>query len=117
MNISKESIELGKATSNIKKHKHIPSKIQADTLFTFTSHLEYLIPIIKLAMISPRYCEEDIRYLKVRGIKRIAYPMKCFCDINLHRLEEHLMWYGYYGLAFSKEWGMKNKIQVAIANP
>lgn len=37
--------------------------------------------------------------------------MKCFCDINLHRLSVHLEWYGYYGLAFSKEWGMKNGIQ------
>lgn len=37
--------------------------------------------------------------------------MKCFCDINLHRMEEHLEWYGYYGLAFSKEWGMNKGIQ------
>ena len=57
-------------------------------------------------MLSPRYCEEDIRYLKISNLKRMAYPMKCFCDINIHKLTEHLDWYGYYGLAFSKEWGM-----------
>lgn len=30
--------------------------------------------------------------------------MKCFCDINLHRIGMHLDWYGYYGLAFEKNW-------------
>lgn len=94
-----------------KKSKHTPSRIHADTLFTFTTELDYIIPTIKERIISPRYCEEDIRYLKIPKLKKIAYPMKCFCDINLHRLEEHLEWYGYYGLAFEKEWGMEHKIQ------
>jgi len=106
---------------NIKKSggsKHIPSTIQADTLFTFTNQLEWLINSLKSAMLSPRYCEENISYLKIKGIKRMAYPMKCFCDINMHMLNEHLEWYGYYGLAFSKEWGMNNKIQpVQYINP
>ena len=62
-------------------------------------------------MISPRYCVEDISYLKIPKLKRIAFPMKCFCDINMHRLDVHLGWYGYYGLAFSKEWGMSRGIQ------
>ena len=79
---------------------HIPSKVQADTLFTFTSEPEFLIEYIKLKMIAPRYCEEDVEYLSIPGIKKMAYPMKCFCDINLHKIDEHLSWYGYYGLAF-----------------
>lgn len=115
----KETLSLGK--SNItkeKRKKHTPSTIQADTLFTFTTQLEYLIPSIKSSMISPRYCEEDIRYLKINKMKKIAFPMKCFCDINMHRLGVHLDWYGYYGLAFSKEWGMKNRIQpIQYINP
>lgn len=106
-----KELSLGKAKPNRQKEKHIPSTIQADTLFTFTTELEYLITTIRNKMISPRYCEEDIRYLRIPGIKKMAYPMKCFCDINLHRLNVHLEWYGYYGLAFSKEWGMKNGIQ------
>ena len=97
---------------------HIPSKVQADTLFTFTSEPEFLIEYIKLKMIAPRYCEEDVEYLSIPGIKKMAYPMKCFCDINLHKIDEHLSWYGYYGLAFSKEWGMKNGIQpIQYINP
>lgn len=101
-----------------KSKPHIPSKVQADTLFTFTKHLDFLLPTIKNRMISPRYCDEDIKYLKIQGLKKVAFPMKCFCDINLHKLEEHLSWYGYYGLAFSKEWGMNNKIQpIQYINP
>ena len=94
-----------------KQKSHTPSTIQADTLFTFTPKLEFLIPYIKTKMISPRYCVEDISYLKIPKLKKIAFPMKCFCDINMHRLGVHLDWYGYYGLAFSKEWGMSRGIQ------
>lgn len=110
--MAEKVLTLGKAESKEAKQKqHTPSTIQADTLFTFTPKLEFLIPYIKNKMISPRYCVEDIRYLKIPRLKKIAFPMKCFCDINLHRLDVHLAWYGYYGLAFSKEWGMSKGIQ------
>lgn len=100
------------------KSEHIPSTVQPDTLFTFTDKLEYLLPWISSAMIPPRYCVEDISYLHIPNFKKLAYPMKCFCDINLHRLGEHLGWYGNYGIAFSKEWGMRNRIQpVQYINP
>ncbi len=114
-----EILALGKASAKGERtQKHIPSKIQADTLFTFTTELDYIIPIIKCKMVSPRYCEEDIKYLKIPHFKKIAFPMKCFCDINMHRLEEHLQWYGYYGLAFSKAWGMQKQIQpIQYINP
>lgn len=116
---SVKRMNLGKANQTRAKSKeHIPSKVQADTLFTFTSEVDYLITTIKNSMVSPRYCAEDLGYLKIRGIKKMAFPMKCFCDINLHKLEDHLVWYGYYGLAFSKEWGMQNKIQpIQYINP
>ena len=112
-------LKLGMSPATIEYAKpHVPSEIQADTLFTFMRQLDFLLPIIRTAMISPRYCEEDISYLGIEGFKRMAYPMKCFCDINMHRLETHLSWYGYYGIAFSKEWGMRNKIQpVQYINP
>ena len=101
-----------------KSQNHTPSIIQADTLFTFTPKLEFLVPYIKTQIISPRYCVEDISYLKIPNLKKIAFPMKCFCDINLHRLDVHLEWYGYYGLAFSKQWGMNRGIQpVQYINP
>ena len=116
---NKPIISLDKPKVRMSKQKnHTPSTIQADTLFTFTPKLDFLIPYIKTRMISPRYCVEDISYLKIRKLKRIAIPMKCFCDINMHRLGVHLDWYGYYGLAFSKEWGMNQGIQpIQYINP
>lgn len=112
-------IALDKVThTNAKSKHHVPSTVQADTLFTFTSHVDYLITTIRNSMISPRYCAEDLGYLKINGIKKMAFPMNCFCDINMHKLEDHLSWYGYYGLAFSKEWGMSKKIQpIQYVNP
>lgn len=114
-----EVVQLGKESStDINTSSHIPSHIQADTLFTFSTKLAYIIPSIEKQIISPRYCVEDISYLELESFEKIAYPMKCFCDINLHRIQEHLQWYGYYGLAFSKAWGMRNCIQpVHYINP
>ena len=107
----KQVLSLPNAKVKEARPTHTPSTIQADTLFTFTRELEFLIPYIKTKMISPRYCIEDISYLKIPKLKKIAFPMKCFCDINMHRLDAHLGWYGYYGLAFTKAWGMSKGIQ------
>ena len=119
MTITKDAVYLKNAEiRSSKQEPHIPSKVQADTLFTFTTQVEFLITSIKNRMISPRYCEENLKYLNISGIERIAFPMKCFCDINMHKLNDHLSWYGYYGLAFSKEWGMKRRIQpIQYMNP
>ena len=58
-----EVVQLGKESStDINTSKHIPSHIQADTLFTFSKQLSYIIPSIKEMVISPRYCVEDISY-------------------------------------------------------
>ena len=113
------ALNLGKAEAiKATEEYHVPSKVQADTLFTFTSQLEFIIKPLKSKMLSPRYCVEDTKYLNIDQLKKLAYPMKCFCDINMHKLSEHLAWYGYYGLAFSKEWGMKNFIQpIQYINP
>lgn len=109
-----EIIDLGRIDEGQitrKSQKHVPSRIQPDTLFTFTTELRWLLKSLQYKMLSPRYCEEDIRYLKISDMKRIAYPMKCFCDINLHKLAYHMEWYGDYGIAFEKDWGMKKNIQ------
>ena len=100
------------------KHEHASSKIQADTLFHFMNKLDYLLVVLKNKMLSPRYCEEDISYLEIPSLEKIAFPLKCFCDINLHRLGSHVSCYGCYGLAFSKNWGMENGIQpIHYINP
>ena len=118
--LDKENImSLGQVLDiKIKQPKHTSSTIQADTLFTFTTKLKYLLPFIQEKMITPRYCVENIEYLKIKDLKSLAYPMRCFCDINMHRLDFHLQWYGYYGIAFKKEWGMSKGMQpIQYINP
>lgn len=89
----------------------------ADTLFHFVDKLEYLLPIVEQFAIVPRYCTEDIDYLQI-GMNKIAYPVVCFCDINLHKMQEHISFYGGYGIAFSKKWGIDKGIQpVQYINP
>ena len=106
-------MNLGKVSKTEHKvnNEHVPSTIQPDTLFTFTTEFKWLISMLKNKMISPRYCSEDIEYLKIDGIKKMAYPMRCFCDISLRKLDYHMSWYGNYGIAFEKSWGMQNDIQ------
>ena len=95
-----------------KREKNHPKpKTKPDALFNFTPKLDWLIWSIENKCLAPRYNIENIKYLGIKGIRKIAFPMKCFCDINLHQLKDHLEWYGYYGLAFTKEWGMKQGIQ------
>lgn len=96
--------------ANEGKQNYIPPMQSADTLFHFVDKLDYLLPIIEKLAIIPRYCTEDIDYLDI-GMKKIAYPMLCFCDINLHKMQKHIENYGGYGIAFSKEWGIANEIQ------
>ena len=81
----KENVmSLGKVLDiKIKQPKHTSSTIQADTLFTFTTKLKYLLPFIKEKMITPRYCGENFEYLKIKNLKSLAFPMRCFCDIKI----------------------------------
>lgn len=110
--IHMDTKRLDNVTGYIERNaSHLPSKVHPDTLFNFTNDLQFLTESLKQQKLFPRYIVEDIRYLNIPQIKYIAFPMKCFCDINLHQINEHLDWYGYYGLAFTKEWGMKKGIQ------
>jgi len=108
--------------SGVNKHKQIDEYVRPNTrpdaLFNFTKKMEWLEWSIINKRLSPRYNIEDITYLKIKGMRKLAFPMKCFCDINLHQIKEHLRWYGYYGLSFTKEWGLKQKIQpIQYINP
>lgn len=108
-----ETDELYQASETEYEKKDIPyvaPSQTADTLFNFVKERKFLEDAIRSKKLSARYCKENIEYLHL-GIKEIAFPMKCFCDINMHKLEEHLSWYGYYGIAFSKKWGMEQGIQ------
>ncbi len=86
---------------------------KSETLFHFTKSLETLKSILQSG-IEPRYCLEDIRWLNAKDLQFIGYAMSCFCDIPLSRVEEHIAFYGPYGIGFTKEWGMKNGLEPVI---
>ncbi len=107
-NIDKVNAKEFRSTS--KQGEYVPSAIQADTMFTFATEIDYICNYLKYAYIPARYCIEDVSYLKIK-FDKIAMPMKCFCDIRLHDMNKHLECYGYNGIAFSKQWGLKKKLQ------
>ena len=83
----------------------------ADAIFNFMTELWHLEKVLKSKMLSPRYCKENIEYLGIDGLSEIAFLMKCFCDINLHKLHEHIEWYGGYAIGLSKRFGCEHGIQ------
>lgn len=85
-------------------------KQSANTLFRFFTEPDFLFSSIKNRALIPRYYGENVDYLDI-GYHQISYPMVCFCDITVHRLQEHIGLYGGYGIAFSKKWGIKKGIQ------
>lgn len=87
-----------------------PPKQSANTLFRFFRKREYLLDALRTGALIPRYYGENVDYLKI-GHHQISYPMICFCDINIHRLSEHMSLYGKYGIAFSKSWGVHQGVQ------
>ena len=61
VNLGKVDLESRKSEEIRRVSNHVPSTINPDTLFTFTTQLEFLLKYLKNRMISPRYCEEDVR--------------------------------------------------------
>lgn len=90
--------------------KYVPPKQSANTLFRFFKELQFLFQALEKRAMIPRYYGENVDYLDIK-FHQIAYPMVCFCDITIHRLKEHMDFYGTYGIAFSKSWGINKGIQ------
>lgn len=107
--ISGNSFNLGKVFEEIDDDTS-PHQ-SANSLFHFLKDISYLQNLIKDKCFKPWYVEENIEYLNFQRLKQIYIPMKCFCDINLHKLEHHILYYGDYGIGFSKQWGINNGIQ------
>lgn len=93
------------------EQSYIQSQQSANVLFNFMRKLDYLKMIIRNEAIIPRYYEESISHLGIEGLNRIAFPMTCFCDINLQKLIPHVEFYGYYGIGLEKMWGIEQGIQ------
>lgn len=116
-------------------------KQSANTLFHFMKEKQFLEAVLKRKALVPRYCLEDINYLNIEvsghKFKEVAILQKCFCDIPLHKITtdfdctvvkavssnqestesrnsirvSHILLYGSFGIAFSKEWCEAQSLQ------
>lgn len=64
----------------------------ANTLFHFMTKSKYLEDILLKKAIVPRYCKENLEYLKIcnEGVlfTEAFVLQKCFCDIPFHKLTQ-----------------------------
>ncbi|WP_324731398.1 abortive infection system antitoxin AbiGi family protein [Pseudomonas paeninsulae] len=82
-------------------------KPKSHTLFHFTKSRDTLKNVLKSGF-WPRYCLEDIRWMSEEDHEYISYPIVCFCDIPLSRINEHVGFYGEFGLGLTKKWAESN---------
>lgn len=88
------------ASNNVNEQLRFHSS--ANFLCNFMGRREYLVDAIKLTALRPRYVEERIDYLRIEGHRTLTFPMTCFCDIPLSKVDEHMVLYGSYGIALNK---------------
>lgn len=92
------------------KQGYVAPLQSANVLFKFIKKIDYLKDALRNKAIIPRYNEENISYINIK-YKKIAFPMICFCDIQLNRLAPHMKNYGSCGIGLNKEWGISKGIQ------
>lgn len=101
-------LDVGKVESEQLKESNSRYVQSANTLFRFLDKYSFLEEIISTMSMTPRYVEEKVDYLKIsRGaeaLSEIVFPMLCFCDINIHKLEKHTEIYGNYAIGLNKGW-------------
>ncbi|WP_025822242.1 abortive infection system antitoxin AbiGi family protein [Shewanella marina] len=85
---------------------------KSHTLFHFTKNLEFLKDILRNGF-WPRYCLEDVKWYNGNE-SQSAYPIICFCDIPLSRVDEHVNFYGHFGIGVTREWAKLNKLAPVI---
>jgi hypothetical protein len=79
---------------------------KSQTMFHFTKDLKFLKDIL-LNGFWPRYCLEDMEWWNKKE-SYTAYPIVCFCDIPLSRIEEHVNFYGRFGIGVKRDWAISN---------
>ena len=82
--------------------------------FHFTKDLKTLKLILKDGFYWPRYCLEDNSWIMK---DQLAFPMVCFCDIPLGRIEDHLSFYGKYGIGMRRRWAEQSCNPLIYVNP
>ena len=84
-------------------------KPKSESLFHFTKSSDALRAILRSGY-WPRYCLEDVEWLREAPSdnRAMSFPIVCFCDIPLSRIDEHVLFYGEYGIGMTKDWALRN---------
>ena len=77
---------------------------KSKSLFHYTKSIDSLKGILRSGFY-PNYSLEDLRWLHNTEL-HIAFPMVCFCDIPLSRVDKHVEFYGEYGIGLEQRWGV-----------
>ena len=91
-------------------------KPKSESLFHFTRNVSSLKGILEHGF-APRFCLEDVHWIYTGTDHFVAYPMVCFCDIPLSRIDEHTAFYGSYGLGMTKRWALLNSLSPVFYSP
>lgn len=81
-------------------------RLSSTNLFHFVKQKEWLIEILNGMSFKARYVLEEYPSLK----EIYLIPMKCFCDIPLSSIKNHISNYGKFGIGFTKEFAYKHYI-------
>ena len=88
------------------------SKESAEQLFHFTGEYKNIVSIMNNKF-KPFFCVEDLSFMyDISKNVIFAFPMVCFCDIPLKRNSVHKANYGEYGIGLTKEWGIRNNLNI-----
>ena len=91
----------------------VHSQQYSDNLYHFDKGPDRIVSALTRRGLTLNYVVEDLSFLGVEQIGKVAFPMICFCDIvpEKNRLKPHMDQYGSYGIGLSKNWGRKNGVQ------
>lgn len=84
------------------------------SLFHFTRTFDTLSKIICQKSFWPQFCLEDASWITGETKTQVAFCITSFCDIPLSRLDEHVSIFGKYGIALSKEWGLRSGLNPVL---
>lgn len=74
----------------------------SNVLCNYMKEPAFLDLILKNQAIIPRYVMESLEYLDIKDLKKICFPMTCFCDIPFSKVSTHMSRYGEYGIGLDK---------------
>lgn len=74
----------------------------ANVLCNYMRRQKYLDLILQNRAIVPRYVMEPLDYLNLKNVRKICFPMTCFCDIPFSKVSMHMKRYGKYGIGLDK---------------